>query len=296
MNYFSYLFKKAVSVHLLVPFWMDKLQRRHIRNQVLTDLCEAYVKDLPVVVPQDAVPERLSKEYVFSIWLQGEDQAPKVVKSCWESIRRHSLEELVILDAENISSWIDLPESFLKKWKKGKIKPCHVSDFCRVELLWKYGGYWMDATDYMCHPMPEFITQQPFFIYLGDDEGYSPFVQNCFIRAHAHHPIIGAWREMLRTYWTKHSWAFDYFLPHRLLRHIVLNNEGIAELFAEMPHICHTCTHVLWWGGYRDKPFDEEIFQQITSEVAFQKLEYKSNFARNPYPGTFADYVVNGGL
>jgi len=294
MNYISFIFRKAFSPHLLVPFWKNRKERRFLRNQVMEELCEAYVKDIPVVIPEDAVPQRLPREYIFSIWLQGEEDAPRVVKSCWDSIRRHCEEELVILDADSILQWIELPSGVLEKWKSGKMKSSHLSDICRVELLWKYGGYWMDATDYMCHPMPEYIVQQPFFIYLGDEMGYSPFVQSCFIRAHAHHPVIGAWREAIHTYLAKHSKVFDYFFIHRLFRHMVLNNSDISELFAQMPHINHLCTHSVRWGGYWEKTFDDETLGRLVSEGAFQKLEYKSASVRSPQFGTFADYFVNG--
>ena len=294
MNYFSFIIRKALFAHLLVPFWMNRKERRALRNRVMTELCEAYVKDLPVVVPENAVPERSPKEYIFSMWLQGEQNAPRIVKSCWESVRRNCNEELVVLDSDSIGSWINLPEVVWEKWKSGRMKSCHFTDICRVELLWKYGGYWMDATDYMCHPMNEMIARLPFFLYMGDKEEYSPFVQNCFIRAYAHHPIIGAWKEMLRLYWEHHSKAFDYFLPHRLLRYVVMNNSIIAGLFDQMPHVCHNCTHTIRWGGNWDKPFDAALCSQLTAEGAFQKLEYKSASARNPFPDTFADYFVNG--
>lgn len=292
MRYICFKLKKVLLNRVFVPFWKSKKQRWVRRNRVTAELSEQYLKDMPVIVPDDAVPVRMDKEYVFSIWLQGEDKAPKIVKSCWESVRRHSTEELVVLDAESIGQWIDLPEGFMDRWRAGKIKACHVADLCRVELLWKYGGYWMDATDYMCHPMPEFIVQAPFFMYMGDEE-WNFFIQNCFIRAYAHHPLMGAWREILRTYWEQHSRAFDYFLPHRLFRHMVLSNARASELFSEMPKVCHYCTHFLWW-NYRDKPFDEKVFHQVTSKGAFQKLEYSSSSAKDPRPGTFADYIVNG--
>ena len=152
----------------------------------------------------------------------------------------------------------------------------------------------MDATDYLGHPVQEFIAEQPFFIYLGDESGDSPFIQSCFIRAYAHHPIIGAWRGAFRAYWEKHSKAFDYFVLHRLFRHCVLTNLEVAKLFNQMPQIQHYCTHYVRWGGYWDIPFDEETFRQITSEGAFQKMEYKSPSSQNPVSGTFADYFVNG--
>lgn len=260
----------------------------------MAKLCESYVRNLPVIIPEDSQPKRLPREYVFSIWLQGEEHAPRIIKSCWDSIRRQCAEELIILDAESIFDWIDLPTGIFERWKTGRMKACHFTDICRLELLWKYGGYWMDSTDYMCHPMHEMIAQQPFFLYMGDKEEYSPFVQNCFIRAYAHHPIIGAWKEVLRLYWEHHSKAFDYFLPHRLLRHVVMNNNIIARLFDQMPHICHNCTHTIRWGGFWERPFDKEIFEKLAAEGAFQKLEYKSLSAKNPQPGTFADYFVSG--
>lgn len=294
MNNALFILRKAFLAHLLVPFWKNRKERRALRNQVMKALCEAYVKDLPVVVPEDADPERSSKEYIFSMWLQGEQNAPRIVKSCWESIRRNCTEELIILDADSIRGWIDLPDIVWEKWKSGRMKSCHFTDICRVELLWKYGGYWMDATDYMCHPMPKFISRQPFFLYIGDKEEYSPFIQNCFIRAFAHHPVIGAWRNILRVYWERHSKAFDYFLPHRLFRHIVINNDQLSSMYAQMPHVCHNCTHTIRWGGHWEELFDVALCSRLTSEGAFQKLEYKSASAQHPFPDTFADYFVNG--
>ena len=292
MNYVWFKLKKVFLNRLFVPFWWSKRERWVRRNRITAELSEQYLRDMPVTVPENCVPERLPKEYIFSIWLQGEDAAPKVVKSCWESVRRHSALELVVLDAESINRWIDLPEGFLDRWRAGKIKACHVADLCRVELLWKYGGYWMDATDYMCHPMPEMIDREPFFMYMSD-EGWNFFIQNCFIRAYAHHPLMGAWREIIRLYWEQHTRAFDYFLPHRLFRHMVLTDVRVSELFSQMPKICHDVTHVLWW-NFRDQPFDEGRYREITAAGAFQKLEYNSPSAKEPIPGTFADYVVNG--
>ncbi len=292
MIYFCYKLKRVFLNRLFVPFWKSKKERWVRRNRITAELSEQYLRYMPVVVPEDTVPERLPKEYVFSMWLQGEEKAPKIVKSCWESIRRHSSKELVILDATSITQWVDLPNGFMDRWRAGKIKSCHVADLCRVELLWKYGGYWMDATDYMCHPMPESIEREPFFMYMSD-EGWNFFIQNCFIRAYAHHPLMGAWREIIRTYWEQHSRAFDYFLPHRLFRHMVLTDVRISELFSQMPKISHECTQVLWQ-NYLDKPFNAETFRKLTQEGAFQKLEYKSLSAREPRKGTFADFVVNG--
>lgn len=72
----------------------------------------------------------------------------------------------------------------------------------------------MDATDYMTHPLPDFVLQQPFFMYIsGDDERWSyPYVQNCFIRSEAHNPLLGAWRQCIHEYWKCETTALDYFI------------------------------------------------------------------------------------
>lgn len=292
MNYIHYKLKKVFLNRIFVPFWKSRKERWVRRNKIIAELSEQYLEDMPFDFPENCVPERQPKEYIFSMWLQGEAGAPQIVRSCWESIRRQSSKQLVVLDADSVGKWIDLPDNFMERWRKGKIKACHVADLCRVELLWKYGGYWMDATDYMCHPMPEFIEREPFFMYMSD-EGWNFYIQNCFIRAYAHHPLIGAWRNIIRRYWAHHARAFDYFLPHRLFRHMVLSDARVAELFGQMPKICHDVTQILW-ENYRDEAFDEKLFREITAEGAFQKLEYKSLSAQTPRPGSFADYVVNG--
>lgn len=294
MNYVHYKTKKILLTRVLVPFWQDKKKRWVRRNRIIADLSEEYLKDMPVSMPEDTEAVRPEKEYIFSMWLQGAPSAPKIVKACWESIRRHSQKELVVLDAESVERWIELPPGFLERWRKGRIKACHVADLCRVELLWKYGGYWMDATDFMCHPVPSFIEKEPFFMYMGDQEWHF-FVQNCFIKAYAHHPLIGAWRQSMRLYWATHRRAFDYFLPHRLFRHIVSSDPKAASLFSKMPKICHEPTQ-LFWRDWRDEPFDKHRFQALTAEGAFQKLEYKSLSSTTPRPGTFADFIVNSSL
>ena len=82
MNYVWFKLKKVFLNRLFVPFWWSKRERWVRRNRITAELSEQYLRDMPVTVPENCVPERLPKEYIFSIWLQGEDAAPKVVKSC----------------------------------------------------------------------------------------------------------------------------------------------------------------------------------------------------------------------
>ncbi|MDR3208423.1 MAG: hypothetical protein LBT45_01080 [Rickettsiales bacterium] len=61
-----------------------------------------------------------------------------------------------------------------------------------------------------------------------------------------------------------------------------------------VPHIARDATHQLWW-RYADRPFDKETFNRVTDGAFFQKTAYKTESAKNPIPGSFADIMINNG-
>ena len=58
------------------------------------------------------VPEtNLYPNKIWTMWLQGIDNAPTVVKICIDSIKKHSNgREVIVLDNENIHNYIKLPQ------------------------------------------------------------------------------------------------------------------------------------------------------------------------------------------
>ena len=291
----SYYWKRALYGHVLNPLWVSRTRRRARRQKVYFKLIEDYVADIPVSEQQESMQSNPQTMRIFSIWLQGESNAPQLVKSCWNSMRHYAGLELVLLDQESLKEWITLPDYIMDRWNSGKMRPAHFADICRVELLWNYGGIWMDATDYMTHPLPDFIIKQPFFMYIsGDDEnGSYPYVQNCFIRSEAHNLLLGAWRNCIFEYWRRETTALDYFIHQQLFYHVIKNNRLAKEMFDRMPHIHHGCTHTIWYGGYIEEKYDPLLFRKLTQEGAFQKTTYRTYAKSLPERGSNADYILN---
>ena len=229
----------------------------------------------------------------FSIWLQGEQSAPDIVKACWRSIRANSSRELVVLDSGSLGDWIELPPHVTDKWRRGLIKPAHFTDICRVALLYRYGGYWMDATDFLPAELPEWIDERDFFVYMAGDRlrGWYAYIQNCFIRARRGNYLLALWLNAMLVYWSHEDSAIDYFVHQLLFRKAVGSDPRAAELFAAMPKIVQDPTHELWFGN-ASKPFDPELFRSLTAAAAFQKTEYRSSDAVSPRPGSFADAMM----
>ncbi len=297
MNRFAVKLAITIRGHIFNPPWKSRLERRRHRGEVISKyVChylERYVPSFSDVEADSEVAD--ADEKIFSIWFQGEQAAPPLVQACWRSIRKHCTQELVVLDERSLFDWIDLPDHIVRKWKDGKMRPAHFADICRIELLYRYGGFWMDATDYVAAPMPQWLLGQDFFVFLSGQKqrGAYSFIQNCFIHSRRGAYLLKAWRAAVLAYWREEDSTIDYFVHQLLFKMVVENNAAAAECFSKMIKLDQDPTHVLWFEN-ADEPFDEALFQQIVSDAVFQKTDYKSEPAKNPKPGSFADRLISG--
>ncbi|MDR0741248.1 MAG: capsular polysaccharide synthesis protein [Rickettsiales bacterium] len=283
--------------HVLNWLWRDRTVRRKIRSDILAKTLPNYFKrylSAAAAVKRTPVIKNEGNEKIFTIWQQGEAAAPDLVKACWRSIRHNCSQELVILDDANLFDYIDLPQFIIDKYKSGKIKRAHFADICRVELLYRHGGYWLDATCFATSPIPKWIADQDFFVYMAGKVVGSPysFMQNCFIRARRGSYLLAAWRAMILDYWMRENSNFDYFMHQLIFKTLVQNDPRAKVEFAKMQHVDQDPTHALWW-GYHDKPFDRKTFGKITADSFFQKTAYKTYSSEKPAVGTFADAICN---
>ena len=104
---------------------------------------------------------------VWVLWLQGEENAPEIVKACIASTKRaFKGYEYKVLDKSNIHDYIELPDYIEEKYKKGIITHAHYSDIVRVALLSQYGGVWVDATVYCtADGIPSYISDAQLFVF-----------------------------------------------------------------------------------------------------------------------------------
>lgn len=292
--------KMLVHAHLLNPLWYSEDHRRERRCQamgrILTDYMKKYyLKAADSVVPRP-VEHQDSQEKIYTLWLQGENQAPPIVKACFKNIRKHCTQELVILDADSIRNYVTLPEALWEKYRAGKITHAHFADICRVELLYEHGGYWMDSTCYATGPIPRHIQEQDFFVFMAGKRihGNYSYIQNCFIRARKSAYLLEAWRAMILDYWLHEEKRVDYFMHQVMFRTLVHENPTAAQYFAAFPHIDQYPTH-LYLYEYKDKPWDPEVFRKATDDGFFyQKTTYRE--LEKIVPGSFAHHLVEEGL
>lgn len=286
----------GVKGHLLNPFWYSREKRRRIRYEATSSSVLTYLNRYADFVkninpcPQTSGNE---KEYAFTIWFQGEENAPELVKACFRSMRRNLNLELIVLDEKNLFEWISLPDYIINKWRAGKIKHTQFSDICRVELLYEHGGLWLDATDFMTSPVPSFIMDLNVFMFQAGERirGSYAMIQSCFIRSKKHNPLLGVWREAIFEYWRHEDSKIDYFVHHLLLKLAVTVNDTALLEFDKMPKIIQDPTHELWYDHVEDS-YDENEFERLTSQTFFQKTNYKDKRLNHLKPGTMAHFII----
>lgn len=304
-NKFSRLAARAAqSLHLVVyghilnPMWKDRDERRKQRYKATVAARMGYLRryspEVSKIVPM-RLPEKEEPEHAFTIWFQGEENAPELVKACFRSMRHHLKQPVKVLDEKAIFDWIELPDYIVRKWREGKIPHAHFSDMCRIELLYRHGGLWFDATDYVTAPVPQWIMDEDVFLFTGGKKirGSYGGVQNCFIRGKKGNPLLGIWREANFAYWKEENSKIDYFVHHLLLKLSTEVNPIAAEAYRKMPHVEQDPTHTLW-GDHAFDPYDKARFEALTKDSFFQKTNYKDRRLQGDRTGTIAEYIISG--
>lgn len=288
----------VLRAHILNPFWWPRDRRRERRCNVAKVAIPRYLKryvPAPGGIPDVPAEHTRDREKIFSLWLQGEENAPALVQACWRSVRKNCPDQdLVVLDENTLWDYIDLPAPIVEKYRRGQIAHAHFADICRVDLLYRHGGFWLDSTGFATAPIPKWIVDTDFFVFMAGSKVGSPysFIQNCFIRARRGSYLLAAWRQTILNFWLAEPREFDYFMHQLMFKALVQNDKTAAKYFEQMPHVDQDPTHALWW-SIANEPFSQKLFDEYTAGAFFQKTAYKSPWAKKQIPGSVADVMIN---
>lgn len=235
--------------------WLQKHFRKYIGK---TELVESHKNE---------------KNYVWVCWFQGIENAPQVVKDCYDSIKYWLKDrEIIVITENNFSEYVTFPNYIIDKWKKGIITNTHFSDLLRIELLIKYGGLWLDATTYLTGPLPEYIESNEFFVYRNgwmDMEMIN--MGSWFIySSNTNNRLLIETRALLYRYWEKHRYMKNYFLMHMFFRMIT---DVYQEEWEKVPYFNQINQHLLM--NELNKSFNQERINEILKLSTIHKLTYK---------------------
>lgn len=243
---------------------------------------------------------RISHEHpkvIWWCWLQGLENAPKIVTACYYSLRRNLPEyEIRVIEVENWKQYVQLPDYIVKKWEKKQIPPALFSDLLRLQLLIKYGGTWIDST-VLCTGFKSSKVQEYkkyldvdlfMFQYTQPDTTEGISISNWFITAYSNNEVLMALRDMLFAYWKDNNCTLDYYIFHLFFKMV---SKEFPEQIAAMPYGYSMNSLVLLhhWG----EKYDQKKWDKLTSMVAFHKLNYRVSQQVLNSHNTFYHSIVN---
>lgn len=247
-----------------------------------------YIDKVPQLVKKEL--EKLSSteinkksNYVWTMWLQ--EDVPEIIQMCIESIKEQ-YKNVIIISEKNLSSYVNVPDYILYKYKKGKITPPHFSDYIRCCLLDKYGGLWIDASCFMLNKVPKFIIKQDFFILYSKKR---TTISNFFIYSKTNNYIIKTMRIFLEIYWKNVDIACGYFFFHSAFNLFIQKDKLFNDLYHKM--VPYSSEIIKYLAVNTDYDFDTDLWNYLKTASFMYKINRKNEKAMSN-PNGFYQYLL----
>lgn len=295
MKKFLALFDKVGGKEILRQYWQNhvlifamlqallqgfskkglEILRHSVNHKILGKLRKKYRKSIIGFQAQYTPAEMQRSNKVWVCWLQGMENAPALVQTCYRSLQTHLTDrEIILLTEENYRNYVNFPSHIQEKIDNGIITRTHFSDLLRLELLLNYGGTWIDATVYCSGGnIPSYMLDSQLFTFQtlkpGLD-GHPTCLSSWFMTGCTNHPILLLARHLVYTYWEKNNKMVDYFLLHDFFQ---LAIEAYPQEWSKVVPFCNSVPHILLLRLF--EPYSEEVWQATCAQTPFHKLSYK---------------------
>ena len=182
---------------------------------------------------------------IWMMWYQGIENAPLIVQSCIKSvIINRAKHPVYIISKYNLNKYIKLPKYIIQKLNSGYITITHFSDIVRAALLYKYGGYWIDATYFINRPLTKvnttFFTIKLSYCWIQNHPiinclwsvNFMASTKNSFISTYSYMALIH--------YWKQYNSQIHYFLLDYIFLIAYNKVDKFKQVIHNLPNI--TCS------------------------------------------------------
>lgn len=273
-------FKHTIKTGL--NYFLYKITKNQKYKDNLFKITENYIiQNYKHVFSYENNSEKPNNDFkIWLFWWQGIDEnSPEIIKSCINSIKQNMPNnEIIILDKNNLSKFIELPDYILEKVDKKIITLTHLSDIVRVSLLAKYGGLWLDSTIYMTQSIKEDLLNFKFYTNrLPYKDEYKIYVSNArwssfFLFATKNNPLVINLQNIFFEYWKTHNIIINYLFIDYAISTLYKNVECIKHIIDIVPEN-NPCIYEL--GNHLFDKYDENKLDSLLKSSKIFKLSYK---------------------
>lgn len=220
-----------------------------------------------------------NKNVVWIFWWQGENQMPKLVKACYNSIIKNAPKnsEVILITKNNYTEYIDLPNFILDKFNAGIITITHFSDIIRTCLLCDYGGLWLDATIYLSCNLDSRIFDRPFISWVGPDNDW--FDPKCYwcgfaIGGYRYYPLFKIMKDFWFAYWEEHNVMIGFYLIDYVISTCYHKNMMIRN---DIDNYSLSGENIFYMANHLNDSLGIKEYMALKQKTDLNKLSYKIN-------------------
>lgn len=253
------------------------LRKHEVMNRYFAKTCPMSEECKNIVVPQS---DERNKDCIWVCWWQGLENAPKIVRECVESIKRHAgSHKVIVITDENYKEYVHFPTWLEDKYERGILTKTHMSDILRLMLLANWGGVWLDSTFYCNGDLEEYFTmpvwsiKRPDYRHVSVACGY--FANYSFGCGYENRKIFAKLAAYVLQYWKTHDYMVDYLFLDYLIVQAQLQDKEIKNAFSQISPNNRNCDELI---KILNLPFDEKKWAEIKKETILFKLTWKVEY------------------
>jgi hypothetical protein len=177
---------------------------------------------------------------IFILWLQGFENAPPIIKKCVKTWEKHNKNwNIIKLDEKNLTEYVNI-DDYVTQAQQKNMKRNHFANIIRLLLLVKYGGCWVDATNYCVKPLDDWIYNhftEGFFVFERDGYGPNRCIGNWFIYGEKDNYMLKKWLEATLDFWKNKNSAEYYHWHIRLFNNLLHTDKTFKEKWGKINKI-----------------------------------------------------------
>lgn len=227
---------------------------------------------------------------VWVCWWQGEAEMPELVRLCYNNLKQKlpmETVELRLITLDNCMEYVTFTDAVIRKFNEGKISLTHLSDVLRAELLYRYGGMWIDATYYVTAPLEAELFERELYTIRflspiwSSDITKGRWSGNLWIVKRGE-KLFQFLMESLWYYWENEEEMIDYYLIDYLLAVAVDEFSDVREKLEQCDFYQGNVFGLAKW---MNRKYSAEYDEKIRKASAFYKLNRRENYRKSNLVG-----------
>ena len=272
----------------------NSIIKKHIKSNVNIDFIKLNINKEIL----DDSNETEFPKVIWTMWWQGEENAPTIVKSTLYYMRKFAEKHgynVIVIDSKNIEEYVTIPDTIYRKLETKKINLANFSDLVRFMLIDQHGGIWLDSTMYMDREFPISILEREFSsinhpdgldISMDDNITNKRWVSFCLSGTKGN-IVAKSMKYFMIDQIENNEVLPDYFMVDFGLDYLYDEFEEIRDILVSIPEYSSQ-KDIFWLDVNRNSIFDKEEWEKELSINKIFKTTYKIG---NILPSSYFDYL-----